>query len=227
MVSADPSFVAVRLFILLCQECKDYGTRSRKVRGKALGFEYYNDYKVTNAEGFGKAKLFAILDGLEEDTQPIMAKAREEFAKRYGDYELEPWNMSYKMRGSIVVKMDPYFPFSKAVERYVCSYGAMNITYQGATMNLDLLDRTKKYSNGFCHWPRVAWKPIDKPFVPSVANFTSLADPAAVGSGLTALRTLMHIAGVRRQEFCSNVNFLFLTVSAFMTIAVRGAFCQH
>jgi oligoendopeptidase F len=199
----------------------------RNKLAKALGFEDYYDYKVTNAEGFGKAKLFAMLDGLEKGTRPIMAKAREEFAKRYGDDGLEPWNMSYKMSGSIVVKMDPYFPFSKAVERYVRSYGAMNITYQGATMNLDLLDRTKKYSNGFCHWPRVAWKPMDKPFVPSVANFTSLADPAAVGSGLTALRTLMHEAGVSRKEFCSNGNVLFLTVSTFMTIAACGAFCQH
>jgi hypothetical protein len=115
---------------------------------------------------------------------------------------VSPWNMPYKMKGSIVVKMDPYFPFSKAVERYVRSYGAMNVTYEGATMNLDLLDRSKKYSNGFCHWPRVAWKPIDKPFVPSVANFTSLADPAAVGSGLTALRTLMHEAGVSLDSSC-------------------------
>jgi hypothetical protein len=178
----------------------------RNKLAKALGFEDYYDYKVTNAEGFGKAKLFAMLDGLEKGTRPIMAKAREEFAKRYGDDGLEPWNMSYKMSGSIVVKMDPYFPFSKAVERYVRSYGAMNITYQGA---------------------RVAWKPMDKPFVPSVANFTSLADPAAVGSGLTALRTLMHEAGVSRKEFCSNGNVLFLTVSTFMTIAACGAFCQH
>jgi hypothetical protein len=31
---------------------------------KSLGFIDYYDYKVTNAEGFGKAKLFEILDGL-------------------------------------------------------------------------------------------------------------------------------------------------------------------
>ena len=33
---------------------------------------------------------------------------------------------------------------------------------------------------------------LDGSFKPSKANFTSLADPAAVGSGLTALTTLMH-----------------------------------
>jgi len=58
-----------------------------------------------------------------------------------------------------------------------------------------LLDRPKKYSNGFCHWPRRAWVRPDGTFVPSKTNFTSLADPTAVGSGLTALRTLMHEAG--------------------------------
>ena len=26
------------------------------------------------------------------------------------------------------------------------------VTYRGATMQLDLLDREGKYSNGFCHW---------------------------------------------------------------------------
>jgi hypothetical protein len=87
--------------------------------------------------------------------------------------------------------MDPYFPFSKSVERYVRSYGAMNIAYAGATMNLDLLDRANKYSNGFCHWPRPAWKKPDGSWQPSVTNFASLADPKAVGSGLTALTTLM------------------------------------
>lgn len=35
----------------------------------------------------------------------------------------------------------------------------------------------------------------DVSFSPAVANFTSLADPKAVGSGFTALNTLMHEAG--------------------------------
>lgn len=62
-------------------------------------------------------------------------------------------------------------------------------------MTLDLLDRKNKYSNGFCHWPVPAWIKPDGTFVPSKTNFTSLADPSAIGSGLTALNTLMHEAG--------------------------------
>ena len=71
----------------------------------------------------------------------------------------------------------------------------MNIGYSNATMTLDLLDRKNKYSNGFCHWPVPAWIKPDGTHVPSQTNFTSPADPAAVGSGLTALNTLMHEAG--------------------------------
>lgn len=62
-------------------------------------------------------------------------------------------------------------------------------------MNLDLLDRKHKYSNGFCHWPQPAWVKADGSFQPSITNFTSLADPTAVGSGKVGLTTLMHEAG--------------------------------
>ena len=71
----------------------------------------------------------------------------------------------------------------------------MGIGYRGATMNLDLLDRKGKYSNGFCHWPQPSWVKPDGAFQSSTANFTSLADPSAIGSGKTALATLMHEAG--------------------------------
>lgn len=62
-------------------------------------------------------------------------------------------------------------------------------------MTLDLLDRKGKYSNGFCHWPQPAWVKPGGIWQPSRTNFTSLADPTAVGSGKTALTTLMHEAG--------------------------------
>jgi oligoendopeptidase F len=62
-------------------------------------------------------------------------------------------------------------------------------------MTLDLLDRRGKYSNGFCHWPQPAWRKADGSWQPSSTNFTSLADPSAVGSGKVALTTLMHEAG--------------------------------
>ena len=47
----------------------------------------------------------------------------------------------------------------------------------------------------FCHWPQPAWRKPDGSWQPALTNFTSLADPAAVGSGKVALTTLMHEAG--------------------------------
>lgn len=167
----------------------------RNKLARELGFEDYYDYTVTNAEGFGKKRLFEILDSLEEGTRPLMETGRKELERRFGKSALEPYNMGYMMAGSVIKKMDPYFPFSKSVERYVRSYAALGIGYESATMSLDLLDRPGKYSNGFCHWPVPAWVKPDGTWVPSQTNFTSLADPTAVGSGLTALTTLMHEAG--------------------------------
>ena len=167
----------------------------RNKLARLLGFCDYYDYTVTNAEGFSKAKLFEILDGLEEGTRPLMVKARRQLEELHGKEALDPWNTGFMMAGSVIKKMDPYFPFSKSVENYMRSYAAMNIGYSNATMTLDLLDRKNKYSNGFCHWPVPAWVKPDGTHVPSKTNFTSLADPTAVGSGLTALNTLMHEAG--------------------------------
>lgn len=167
----------------------------RNKLARALGKEDYYEYKIQSSEGFSKKTLFEILDSLEIKTRDTVQKARAELERRYGKTSLEPHNMSFMMRGSIVQKMDPYFPFAKAVERYARSFAAMKIDYKGATLCLDLLDRKGKYSNGFCHWPVCAWEKPDGTFCPSKTNFTSLADPAAVGSGMTALTTLMHEAG--------------------------------
>lgn len=99
------------------------------------------------------------------------------------------------MAGDVEKQLDPYFPFEKSVETWGKCFSKLGIGYKGATMTLDLLDRKGKYSNGFCHWPQPAWQKSDGTWQPSVTNFTSLADPAAVGSGKTALTTLMHEAG--------------------------------
>eukprot|EP00586_Coscinodiscus_wailesii_P004918 CAMPEP_0172487174 /NCGR_PEP_ID=MMETSP1066-20121228/16125_1 /TAXON_ID=671091 /ORGANISM="Coscinodiscus wailesii, Strain CCMP2513" /LENGTH=648 /DNA_ID=CAMNT_0013253617 /DNA_START=116 /DNA_END=2062 /DNA_ORIENTATION=+ len=169
--------------------------KRRNALAKQLGFVDYYDYTVQNAEGFGKDRLFEILDGLEEGTRPLLDNALATLERRHGPSALQPWNTGYLMAGSTIKKMDPYFPFGKAVENYMRSYAAMKISYADATMTLDLLDRPKKYSNGFCHWPTPAWVKPDGTHIPSSTNFTSLADPTAVGSGLTALNTLMHEAG--------------------------------
>ncbi|KAJ3243399.1 hypothetical protein HDU78_000520 [Chytriomyces hyalinus] len=169
-----------------------------KLRNKLarnLGFEDFYDYKVTAAEGFGKATLFPILEKLAQDSRPILDAALEKLAAEKGEFALKPWNTGYALAGSLVKDKDPYFPFETAVNSWARSFAALGIKYEGATMRLDLCDRQGKYSNGFCHWPQPAWVHPTKGWIPSQANFTSLATPSQVGSGLSALVTLMHEGG--------------------------------
>lgn len=170
--------------------------KGRNKMAKILGYEDFYDYKVQQAEGFSKKLLFEkMLNDLEEKTRPLMEKAIETLKREKGDSAFQPWNMSYSLAGELVKKQDPFFPFETSVIRFAQCYANMNINYQGATLNLDLLDREKKYSNGFCHWPQPAWQCPERGWQPSTANFTSLAIPDSIGSGKTALTTLMHEAG--------------------------------
>jgi len=169
--------------------------KERNRLARMLDYEDFYDYKVTQAEGFGKAKLFEVLDKLEARTRELQQAARKKLAAEKSDAVLLPWNTGYMLAGDLTKKQDPYFPFELAVEMWGRSYAAMGINYRSATMTLDLLDRKGKYSNGFCHWPQPAWRHPDGSWQPSTTNFTSLADIKAVGSGQTALTTLMHEAG--------------------------------
>merc|ERR1719330_458556 len=169
--------------------------KERNRLARMLGFEDFYDYKVTQSEGFGKAKLFEVLEGLAAQTRELQQEARKKLAAEKGESVLLPWNTGYMLAGDLTKKQDPYFPFECAVEMWGRSYAAMGIRYRDATMTLDLLDRKGKYSNGFCHWPQPSWRRPDGSWQPSTANFTSLADINAVGSGQTALKTLMHEAG--------------------------------
>jgi Zn-dependent oligopeptidase len=167
----------------------------RNQLAKGLGFECFYDMKVTQAEGFNKKVLFDVLDKLERDTKPILEAALRRLASEKGEAALLPHNTGFMMAGDISRLKDPYFPFEDAVDVWARSFAALNISYRGSTMRLDLCDRDGKYSNGFCHWPQPAWRTQTGEWVPSQTNFTSLASPKSIGSGNTALVTLMHEGG--------------------------------
>eukprot|EP00238_Polyblepharides_amylifera_P000408 CAMPEP_0196573684 /NCGR_PEP_ID=MMETSP1081-20130531/3543_1 /TAXON_ID=36882 /ORGANISM="Pyramimonas amylifera, Strain CCMP720" /LENGTH=627 /DNA_ID=CAMNT_0041891487 /DNA_START=175 /DNA_END=2058 /DNA_ORIENTATION=+ len=169
--------------------------KARNAMAKKLGYEDFYDYKVTQAEGFNKRRLFSMLDGLEEETRPLMQAARALLAKEKGQDALQPWNTGYALAGDVDKLQDPYFPFETAPSVWGRSFAAMGINYKASTMNLDLCDRQHKYSNGFCHWPVAPYKKTDGTWVPAQTNFTSLATPSAIGSGVSALATLMHEGG--------------------------------
>ena len=77
----------------------------RNKLAKALGYVDYYDYKVTNAEGMSKDRLFEILDGLELGTRPIMEASQRELENRHGAAALRPWNTSFMLAGSVMEKM--------------------------------------------------------------------------------------------------------------------------
>ena len=62
-------------------------------------------------------------------------------------------------------------------------------------LQLDLLERTGKYQNGFCHGPVPAWVNERGEWVPGQINFTAEGKPDQVGSGLRAINTLFHEGG--------------------------------
>jgi len=169
--------------------------KARNTMAKKLGYEDFYDFKVTQAEGFNKTRLFEMLDVLEKETRPLMVAALERVKADKGEDALKPWNLGYTLAGDVDKEQDPYFPFECAPSVWGRSFAAMGINYKGSTMNLDLCDRKLKYSNGFCHWPIAPYKKSDGTWVPAQTNFTSLATPSAVGSGVTALVTLMHEGG--------------------------------
>ena len=162
--------------------------KRRNAMARALGFDDFYDYKVTKTEGFGKKKLFGMLDALRDGTATLNERARASLS----DDDRKPWNISRSTSGDETA-LDAYFPFGKALEAWGRSFAQMGIRYRGSTMTLDLLERQNKYSNGFCHWPRCAYVRRDHSLRPSATNFTSLCDPLQTGSGRVALKTLMTV----------------------------------
>ena len=56
--------------------------------------------QVSASEGFGKRRLFEILDDLEKQTRPINEAARKLLAAEKGEEALQPYNMPYALSGN-------------------------------------------------------------------------------------------------------------------------------
>lgn len=168
--------------------------RERNRLARLLGYGDYYDFKVSRNEGFSKARLFEVLDDLEQRTRESGRAAVARAERRHGSQARRGWNLGYLTSGDVTQKLDPYFPFETALERWGRSFSALGIRYRGATLTLDLLDRRGKYENGFMHGPGPAWLDGDT-FRPARINFTANAIPGQVGSGQRALETLFHEGG--------------------------------
>ncbi|WP_042880339.1 M3 family metallopeptidase, partial [Aeromonas sp. ZOR0002] len=161
---------------------------------RAMGYRDYFDYKVHKNEQMSPAQLFAILDDFIARTDARLHQSLAELKAAKGEAALLPHNLRYSVSGDVTRQLDPYVPFSRALKDWVESFRRLGIQYRGATLTLDLLTREGKYENGFCHGPVPSfWQ--EGEWVPAVVNFTSLANPAQVGSGWSGLNTLFHEGG--------------------------------
>ena len=161
---------------------------------RAMGYRDYFAYKVRKNEQMSPEQLFAILDDFIARTDARLHQSLVELKAAKGEAALLPHNLRYSVSGDVTRQLDPYVPFSRALKDWVESFRRLGIQYRGATLTLDLLTREGKYENGFCHGPVPSFFQQGE-WIPAVVNFTSLADPAQVGSGWSGLNTLFHEGG--------------------------------
>ncbi|MGO8672086.1 MAG: M3 family metallopeptidase [Capsulimonadaceae bacterium] len=169
--------------------------RRRNALARSLGCRDYFDFKVRRTENMSPEELFAILDDFEERTRDANRRSLDALAVDKGEGALLAHNLSYCTYGDVRRQLDPYLPFERALQDWVVSFRRLGITFRGAQLQIDLLERKGKYENGFCHGPGPAWVGHDGAWKPGRINFTSLARPNQIGSGATGLRTLFHEGG--------------------------------
>lgn len=159
---------------------------------RALGYEDFYAFKIMQEEGMTKQELFAIFDTLYAKTKYAFLDIRE-MAKRQKGLR-KPWNFGFMMSGDFTKEEDQYFPFSEAVPRWGRSFAALGIDFAGGSLQLDLLQRDGKYSNGFCHWPQLVHY-VGNTRVPGSANFTCNVVLGQPGSSFEGYHTLFHEGG--------------------------------
>ena len=168
--------------------------RKRNRLGRLLGYEDYYDWRVSVVERIRKRRLFEMLDDLAARTESVARDNVDAFVDEHGEGAREPWNFGYLRTGELTERMDPYFGFAPALERWGRSFHALGVKYRGAMLTLDLVDRTGKYENGFMHGPEIAFYD-EGVWQRARINFTANAVPGQKGSGLRATETLFHEGG--------------------------------
>jgi Zn-dependent oligopeptidase len=162
---------------------------------RALGYDNYFEFKLRKNERLTPDQLTRILDDFVARTDAANARSLAELQATHGEQALKPWNLRFFTTGDVARRMDEYMPFGLALRRWVQSFRRLGIQFRGATLQLDLMERAGKYQNGFCQVPILTWVNEQGEWVPGQINFTALAKPDQVGSGLAAMRTLFHEGG--------------------------------
>lgn len=168
--------------------------RLRNRFARQLGYRNYFDYKVNKTERMTPEQLFAILDPFEQQTREANLRSLRQLAADKGPQALQPWNIRFATAGDVTRQLDPYLPFAESLRRWVDSFKRLHIGFNQAQLQLDLLVRKDKYENGFMHGPVPPfWR--HGQWLAARINFTSLAKPDQVGSGISGINTLFHEGG--------------------------------
>jgi oligoendopeptidase F len=169
--------------------------KDRNAFARAQGYANYFDYKVEKNELMTSTQLFTILDDFEARTRETSTRALVELCHQHGTDAVQPWNLRFFISGNVTRKLDPYLSFGKGLARWIESFRKLGISYRGATLQLDLLERKGKYQNGFCHGPIPPYFDANNQWIAGQINFTANAQPNQVGSGENAINTLFHEGG--------------------------------
>jgi len=169
--------------------------KKRNAFARAQGFANYFDYKVQKNEQMTSDHLFGILDDFEVRTRDANTRALQALVDAHGADAMQPWNLRFYVSGDVTRQLDPFLSFAKGLERWITSFRHLGIAYRGATLQLDLLERTGKYQNGFCHGPIPPYFDAKHRWVKGQINFTANAKPDQIGSGARAINTLFHEGG--------------------------------
>jgi len=170
---------------------------------KKLGYGDYYAYKLDTEEGMTKDDLFSIFDRIYNKTKFAFKNVRA--LEKKIPHLRKPWNFVYTMTGDFSHEADQYFPFDDALLRWGKSFASIGIDYQGGSLQLDLLDRKGKYSNGFCHYPKLVYE-RDGKLEKASSNFTCNVTYGQIGAGIQGMATLFHEGGHAADRLNSKVS---------------------
>jgi Zn-dependent oligopeptidase len=176
-----------------------------------LGFSDFYAYKLETEEGMKKDDLFKLFDEIYDKTKYAFADIKKLEKKIPG--LRHQWNFGYLMAGDFTREEDQYYPFDEALLRWGRSFSALGIDYRTGNLQLDLLDREGKYSNGFCHYPELVYQARGE-WHKGSSNFTCNVVYGQIGSGAQGIHTLFHEGGhaadrlnSKQSEVCINTEY--------------------
>jgi hypothetical protein len=178
---------------------------------KALGYKNFYYYKAHIEEKMSADTIFDIFDTYYEKTKSSIDAIKELEKDKPG--LLHPWNFNYFMNWNFQEREEKYYNLQTILPRRWITFRNLWITYNWATLQLDLLHRQWKYDNGFCHYPTPVTY-IDWVKSNYQCNFTCNAVPWKIWAWKDTEITLFHEwwhaadrAWANMEDICLNTEY--------------------